>query len=393
MPDRGDGQTSENDLIRLLIEQGRAVLDAGRALPPWQVARATFEAWERAVSAVGEAASQTRRRPDASPFDPAGWLRPGGAGGMADFLRWMEGPELADPFAPWRAQWKGSREWIALLAATEQMKAVMAESWIAAFGRFLEDAGRSVDEDAGTAGREAGSGSGAGPGAGFGAVWDRIEALWHARATAEIARTYRSPAFLAAQRDLIRAETDLRARLREQTDRAAEAMGLPTRAEIDAGHARVHALHRSLKAERAARAQTEARLARLEASLGAALRAAEARAEAAERAPETAAARTEGPADADEPSEGPAGAREAASAGHGDPPAAPGSGLNGQGAEDPAGDGEPQAAGAPPRAPSPAPPRKQKPKAPPKPKPGPRKAGARHRKSPDRPGGRSGPPR
>lgn len=231
----GTGQAG-SDFFRRWVEATAALLDAGPA-PLWQQAERVHAEWCRFAEAFAGAGAARRADPAASPFDPAGFLRGEGQGGMADLLRWLEGPTLAGPMGEYARAVQGTRDWLAYLAAVEQMKAVMAEGWLAAFRRFLSDA---AAED-----RAAEAAGGARPGL------DRLTEIWRAAAAAELAQTHRKPAFLAAQRDLVRAETDLRRALRMQVERVAEELGLPTRAELDDMHASLHALGREARRARA----------------------------------------------------------------------------------------------------------------------------------------------
>jgi len=235
MPDRG---TDARDLFRVWLDQQKALLDGSAAQASERQAEALYGAWARMLQAWSGAADERAGGPDASPFDPAGWLRGEGAGGMADLMRWLEGPEMADPLAPLRRQLAGTREWVAYLTATEQMRAVLAEGWLTAFRGFVHAlAGRDRAREA--------EGEGPPPLA-------EIERLWERHAADAIAATYRSPAFLAAQRDLMRAELDLRGVLAARVEAMGRAIGMPTRAEIDDLHAKVHALERAARAARAA---------------------------------------------------------------------------------------------------------------------------------------------
>lgn len=234
MADSGSAGTA--DLFRLWVESNRALLEGG-AGPLWAHCERVYRDWARFAEAFAAADGGRRGADEASPFDPAGWLRPPGGGGMADLLRWLEGPDLAGP-AGGVAEWlRGTREWIAYLTAIEQMKAVLAEGWLTAFRAFVE---RFVAED-----RAARAESRAAPG------WERMRAIWHETAAVELAETYRRPACLAAQRDLIRAETALRRTLRGRVETVSRELGLPTRAELDDLGATVHAMGRELRRMRA----------------------------------------------------------------------------------------------------------------------------------------------
>lgn len=258
MADRG---MADETLFRLWLDGARAFARAvgaggdggGRDDPPdggggeeWRRAEQLFSAWSRFIEAMASMHEARAGASGASPFDPAGWLRAPGDGGMADLWRWFEGPDFADFFAEERrviAEW---REWLQWTAAAEQYRAVMAGGWLRAFRRFAEALAARAGNGDGTS--EAGSedaGEAAPP-----AGWDGVVALWREIADAELARTQRSEAYLAAQRDLLAAELALRARLRSRADRLAAFFGLPTRAEIDDLQETVHGLRREIRALR-----------------------------------------------------------------------------------------------------------------------------------------------
>ncbi|MEM9147007.1 MAG: poly(R)-hydroxyalkanoic acid synthase subunit PhaE [Pseudomonadota bacterium] len=218
------------DFVRRWLDAHRAMFASGTAGPIWAQAETIYAAWAKAVEAGYEAHGARHGGPGASPFDPAGWLRPAGAGGMADLLRWLEGPDYADLFAEQRRAIRGTREWLAWLAAAEQMRAVLGQAWLEAFGRFAEALG--------TEGGPLG--------------WQAIVELWQRLSGDALTALYATPAYLAAQRDLVSAETALRRALREQIETMAALFGLPTRTELDDVHASLHALRREVRGLRAA---------------------------------------------------------------------------------------------------------------------------------------------
>lgn len=230
----GTGGEGEGfDLFRAWIEGNRALFGEGAAGPVWVRAETVFRAWARFWDAYGAERASRRTEPGASPFDPAGWLRPEGAGGMADLMRWLEGPAFADLFAEERRAIRGTAAWLAYLTATEQMKTVIGEGWLRAFSAFAERLGEADGA--------------ASPVRPPGQLWRRVAALWEEVADREMATVYRSPAYLAAQRDLIAAEVGLRRALRERVETYADLLGLPTRREVDDLHATVDALRREVR--------------------------------------------------------------------------------------------------------------------------------------------------
>jgi len=239
MPEPGERQgdergAAEADTLRRWIESQGALFESMGAEPAAR-AGALFRSWGTFAEAwTGAArARASGREPEAGPFDPAGWLRAPGGGGMADLMRWIEMPGFQGAGADvWRGM-VSTREWLAYLTAVEQIKAVMAEGWIGAFRRFVEAlqmgerTGEPTPDD-----------------------WAGVEALWQAHSEQAITALYRSDPFLKAQADLVAAETALRARLRREADRAAEALGLPSRREFDDMADEIHRLRRELRALR-----------------------------------------------------------------------------------------------------------------------------------------------
>ncbi|MGF1445262.1 MAG: poly(R)-hydroxyalkanoic acid synthase subunit PhaE [Pikeienuella sp.] len=221
--------TDADDLLRRWMAANRSLLEGTLAGTAWTRAELLYDAWARFAESW-EAAAAARMSGDGaatgSPFDPAGWLRAQGGGGMADLLRWLEGPQFAETAEHWRGIVSGLREWIAYLAAVEQMKAVLAEAWIRAFRHFAEAASDLPGEAL---------------------SWTPLLQLWREISGRVANETHRSPEFLAAFRDLLAAETALRRGVRARMEVMAELVGLPTRRELDDVHRSLHALRRELR--------------------------------------------------------------------------------------------------------------------------------------------------
>ena len=233
-----DGGGANSELFRLWLEGARAFAGAGGPASGalWQRAEGLFSAWGRYAEAFAGADQARQSARGASPFDPAGWLRSPGQGGMADLWRWLEGPDIGALVAEERAAIRETREWAAFAAAEEQLRAVVAEGWMRAFRDFVRTLGARYAETCGAGAPEPDLAA--------------ITALWREVADEEMARTHRSERFLAAQRDLIEAQLAVRATLRARIERFAEALGLPTRAELDDLHATVDQLRRELRARK-----------------------------------------------------------------------------------------------------------------------------------------------
>ena len=80
---------------------------------------------------------------------------------------------------------------------------------------------------------------------------ETIRTRWQAAADLELARAMRSEAFLAAQRDLMRARLDCAALIRARLETLADLLGMPTRSETDELGERLHRLEREVRALRA----------------------------------------------------------------------------------------------------------------------------------------------
>ncbi len=218
------GPGGADDLLRRWMAANAALFESALSGSVWTRAELLFQSWARFLEGLAEAHAARHGGPGASPFDPAGWLRAEGQGGMADLLRWLEGPSFADLGAEFRAGLAGTREWLAYLAAVEQMKAVLGEAWISAFRRCLEETA------------EAGGGGAS-----------ELQERWEAITGEALVALHRSQGYIAAARDLVAAETALRTGIRTRVEGMAEALGLPTRRELDDLHASVHALRRELR--------------------------------------------------------------------------------------------------------------------------------------------------
>ena len=237
MTDRG---RDEGDPFRLWLEASRSVFAAAPMSEPLRErCEALFGAWSRFADTYARAATEAsgadpsadagaeRTGAAGGPFDPLAWMDAAGGGGFGDLWRWFG----AAP-GGWQAERDavlGSREWAAYALALGRYQAAMAEGWLAAFRRFARDLARDHPE-------------------GETPPWETIRARWQEAADHELAETMRSEAFLAAQRDLVRARLDCAALIRHRLEGLAEAFGLPTRSEVDALAERVQALSREVRA-------------------------------------------------------------------------------------------------------------------------------------------------
>jgi len=226
MADQG---ASQSDIFRLWRETHETLLRSAMAASGWEQCKDLHAAWSRLVESFS-GASQHTAEATARAFDPTAWLGSFGGEAFEPLFRWLESAGGAAVWPEQRRALRESREWQAYLAALERMRAIMAEAWLTAFRDFLDALARGE----------------ARPGPG-GPDWTVVQRLWQARAAARLAETYRAPAFLAAQRALVRAETDLRRSLARRFDELASGLGLPSRRELDDLHRTVHELRREVR--------------------------------------------------------------------------------------------------------------------------------------------------
>ena len=93
----GTGQAG-SDFFRRWLESNAWALGGG-AGPLWQTCEHLHATWVRFAEGMAGAHAARHGGPDASPFDPAGWPRGPGEGGMADLFCWLEGEGLSGPSA------------------------------------------------------------------------------------------------------------------------------------------------------------------------------------------------------------------------------------------------------------------------------------------------------
>lgn len=236
-----DRATGDGDPFGVWLEASRSALSAAPMSESLRArCEALFSAWSRFAETYAEAAGTRGSMPDGpapgatgGPFDPLAWMDAASGGGFGDLWRWF------DAGGGWQAEREailGSREWGAYAVALGRYQAVMAEAWLAAFRRFSE--GLAREHPAGETTAEPPS-------------WQSLRARWQEAADRELAQAMRSDAFLAAQRDLVRARLDCAALIRRRLEGLTEAFGLPTRSEVDALAGRVQDLSREVRAVKA----------------------------------------------------------------------------------------------------------------------------------------------
>ena len=140
-----------------------------------------------------------------------------------------QGPRFADLAAPWMDAAQTSREWRDYQKAAAEFANVLRAAWGRAYAKYAED--WSLDD------LKTGDVNGA------------LQA-WLKVANAELLSTQRQSDYLDAQKNLLRAGLDVKARMNEAAEQWAEAWQMPTRSEVDDMAKQLHDLRstvRSLK--------------------------------------------------------------------------------------------------------------------------------------------------
>jgi polyhydroxyalkanoate synthase subunit PhaE len=177
-------------------------------------------------------------------FDPRAWFS--GLGGMDETLQRMaEGPRLADLWDTERKLFNVFNAWAALRRRSTEHNTVMLEAWVRAANSFAKTLNEKADQK-----ETLGS-------------WREVLSLWIETANTALLETQRSDKYLATQRELLKASTDLRLAQQEIAAFYSEVFGYPTRAELDDVHRSVTELRRELRTlERASRDASTPRKAR-----------------------------------------------------------------------------------------------------------------------------------
>lgn len=207
----------------------------------WETARQQREDWlaELAATSSGDDIPfETLRRM----LDPAHFLGAGSDEINRAVHKLIDGQESAGFGTTERQVLNATREWLLLCQAGSAYRLVMGMAWIRAFGVFVAEMRAEPGKVA----------------QGPRALTDR----WLEIANDELIATQRSPAFLDAQRDLLRAGVAYRQRERELIEGWCEARSIPTRSEIDDMHLTLHLLRRQIREMRKQMAEMATSVAR-----------------------------------------------------------------------------------------------------------------------------------
>ncbi|KQS76017.1 poly-beta-hydroxybutyrate polymerase subunit [Methylobacterium sp. Leaf361] len=202
----------------------------------WTAASALSQTLTRSLQGGPGAPDPTAGAVLARIFDPQAWL-----GGSAEFdaalTRMAEGPQLADLWQTERRYAALFTAWASLRRAQSEHQAVMLQAWTKAAGTFAKEANARAEN-----------------GESFASARDMMS-RWIETANAVLLEVQRSDAFLASQRAVLRASTDLRLAQQDVAAFLSEFYGQPTRAELDDVHKSLTELRREVRALRRERRQ------------------------------------------------------------------------------------------------------------------------------------------
>lgn len=225
-----DGGQDPSELFRLWFDR-QAGAFAADALSggAWDQAEALYRAWNGLAGGAGV-------RGGRAPFDPGRWMGGGSDNeasmtvvrGVLSMGGLGQAPEDHDPGA-----------WDRYSEALGRAREIVGAAWLAAFREFAERARREAD-DARRHGRKPPD-------------WQDMLKLWQDIGDDEFAALHRSDDFIAAQAELLSAGLACRRTARARIEQASSALGLPTRAEMDALTEEVAALRSALETLKAGR--------------------------------------------------------------------------------------------------------------------------------------------
>lgn len=205
-----------------------------------QAGEAMMRLWSAATALSTELAGRLTQGTDGSGAasemlerisNPRYWLA--GTPEMEDVLaRMVDGPRLADLFDVERRYGNVMRRWAELRRSGFEHQRVLLESWMQASQKFMTE----------LAGRSGVEGKPLDP--------KQIVGLWTEIGNRQMLETQRSEAFLRAQRDTIRASTELRIAQAELSEHLGKQYGLPTRTEMDDVHRSMTEMRRELRRTR-----------------------------------------------------------------------------------------------------------------------------------------------
>jgi class III poly(R)-hydroxyalkanoic acid synthase PhaE subunit len=197
----------------------------------WTSATALSQTLTASLQGGTEASDPTAGAVLARIFDPQAWL-----GGSAEFdtalTRMAEGPQLADLWQTERRYGALFTAWAQLRRTQSEHQTVMLAAWTRAAGTFAQEANARAER-----------------GESFASAREMM-ARWIETANTVLLDVQRTDAFLASQRAVLNASTELRIAQRELADFLSDFYGQPTRAELDDVHRSLTELRREVRALR-----------------------------------------------------------------------------------------------------------------------------------------------
>ncbi|MCJ2014607.1 poly(R)-hydroxyalkanoic acid synthase subunit PhaE [Methylobacterium sp. J-076] len=195
----------------------------------WAAATALSQTLTASVQGAGPAGDPTAGAVLARIFDPQAWL--GGTTDVGAALnRMAEGPQLADLWQTEKRFGALFNAFAALRQAQGKHQAVMLDAWTRAAGAFAREANaRAARGQTYPSGRD-------------------MMQHWIETANGVLLDVQRSEPFLASQRDVLKAATDLRLAQQDVAGFMADLYGQPTRAELDDVHRSLTELRREVRA-------------------------------------------------------------------------------------------------------------------------------------------------
>ncbi|WP_342164251.1 poly(R)-hydroxyalkanoic acid synthase subunit PhaE [Methylobacterium sp. SD21] len=194
----------------------------------WSAATSLSQTLAASLQGVAATSDPTAGAVLARIFDPQAWL-----GGTSDFSatlnRMSEGPQLAD-------LWQSEKRFAALFTAFAALRqaqgkhqAVMLDAWTRAAGTFAREANaRAARGETYPTGRD-------------------MMQHWIETANGVLLDVQRSDAFLASQRDMLKAATELRLAQQDVAGFMSDLYGQPSRAELDDVHRSLTELRREVR--------------------------------------------------------------------------------------------------------------------------------------------------
>ena len=224
-----------------MFGEGMTVPTADLAQPDLaRTIEAMMEMWSTATGLSSDLTKQIAQSMGGAPIagglfdriaDPRQWLA--GAGVMDDMLAGLaDAPRLADLFDVERRTADIMRRWTELRQRSLEHQRVLLDAWMKAGQTYLTE----------LAGRTTAAGKPLEP--------KQVLALWTEIGNRTLFEAQRSEPFLASQRAVIRASTELRLVQSEFSEHFGKQLGLPTRTEIDDVHRTLTEMRRELRRTR-----------------------------------------------------------------------------------------------------------------------------------------------